>query len=306
MSCATQLSIDADLDVAVPWAASSASASAPFEDDGPLVQAATPVLDRLEADLVGSEVAVTVTNAHGAVLDRRGNERVDDSPTGVASAGVVITHPATGRVAGVLDMASPAGDPSGLLLPLAIRAAQDIQQRLVDDGGLADRLVLQRFLQERRGAKNPFVIVSDRRILANAAADRLLSPSDEPVLRAFAAAGRGGTTGEELELSRGTVVAVRAESIEEGGSLHGTILRLMPLAGGGPRGRTVGWDSLTGTERSVSEVIAQGMTNKQAGERLFMSPHTVGFHLRSIYRKLGIGSRVDLTRATLAHLAVEA
>ncbi|WP_238161011.1 LuxR family transcriptional regulator [Kribbella antibiotica] len=55
-----------------------------------------------------------------------------------------------------------------------------------------------------------------------------------------------------------------------------------------------GWDSLTKTERKVAELVASGLTNQQAASRLFISPHTVGFHLRQIYRKLGIRSRTAL------------
>lgn len=62
-----------------------------------------------------------------------------------------------------------------------------------------------------------------------------------------------------------------------------------------PRPRT-GWDSLTGTEQKVARLVADGLTNRQVAKELFISPHTVGFHLRQIYRKLAIGSRVDLAR----------
>jgi DNA-binding CsgD family transcriptional regulator len=57
-----------------------------------------------------------------------------------------------------------------------------------------------------------------------------------------------------------------------------------------------GWDGLTETERRVSGLVAGGLTNAQAAEHLFLSRHTVDSHLRQIYRKLGIRSRVDLTR----------
>ncbi|MDT3397868.1 helix-turn-helix transcriptional regulator, partial [Streptomyces sp. B1866] len=57
-----------------------------------------------------------------------------------------------------------------------------------------------------------------------------------------------------------------------------------------------GWASLTDTERAVACLVAQGMTNRQAAAHMFLSPHTVGFHLRQIFRKLGIRSRVDLAR----------
>lgn len=57
-----------------------------------------------------------------------------------------------------------------------------------------------------------------------------------------------------------------------------------------------GWESLTETERKVAKLVANGLTNQQAADHLFISPHTVGFHLRQIYRKLGIRSRSALIR----------
>jgi DNA-binding CsgD family transcriptional regulator len=52
-----------------------------------------------------------------------------------------------------------------------------------------------------------------------------------------------------------------------------------------------GWDSLTDAERKVAVLVIQGFTNKRVATRMFLSPHTVGFHLRQIFRKLGIHSR---------------
>jgi len=57
-----------------------------------------------------------------------------------------------------------------------------------------------------------------------------------------------------------------------------------------------GWDSLTGTESQVAALVAQGLTNRQVAREAFMSRHTVDSHLRHIFRKLGIGSRVQLAR----------
>jgi DNA-binding CsgD family transcriptional regulator len=54
--------------------------------------------------------------------------------------------------------------------------------------------------------------------------------------------------------------------------------------------------SLTETERSVADIIAEGATNREAAARLFLSPHTTDYHLRQIFRKLAIGSRVELAR----------
>jgi len=57
-----------------------------------------------------------------------------------------------------------------------------------------------------------------------------------------------------------------------------------------------GWDSLTETERHVSMLAIDGCTNRQIAKQMFLSVHTVAFHLRHVYRKLGISSRVELAR----------
>ncbi|MBG0823072.1 AAA family ATPase [Planomonospora sp. ID91781] len=57
-----------------------------------------------------------------------------------------------------------------------------------------------------------------------------------------------------------------------------------------------GWDSLTETEHAVSSLAADGWTNPQIAEQMFISVHTVAFHLRQVFRKLSIRSRVELAR----------
>jgi DNA-binding CsgD family transcriptional regulator len=60
-----------------------------------------------------------------------------------------------------------------------------------------------------------------------------------------------------------------------------------------------GWTSLTDTERHVAKLVSDSLTNPQIAERMFLSRHTVDFHLRQIFRKLTINSRVELTRVVL-------
>jgi DNA-binding CsgD family transcriptional regulator len=57
-----------------------------------------------------------------------------------------------------------------------------------------------------------------------------------------------------------------------------------------------GWDSLTETEHRVVGLVAQGLSNRQVAGRMFLSTHTVAFHLRHIFWKLNLGSRVELAR----------
>lgn len=66
-----------------------------------------------------------------------------------------------------------------------------------------------------------------------------------------------------------------------------------PPGGGRP---AHGWDSLSDTERTIAHLINQALTNRQIASRVFLSPHTVNYHLRQIFRKLGIHSRVELVR----------
>ncbi len=62
-----------------------------------------------------------------------------------------------------------------------------------------------------------------------------------------------------------------------------------------------GWGSLTGTEQRISLLVAQGLTNRRIADQLFISVHTVAFHLRQIFRKLNVRSRVELARQVLEH-----
>lgn len=59
----------------------------------------------------------------------------------------------------------------------------------------------------------------------------------------------------------------------------------------------VNTSALTNTEAAVAELVSQGFTNSQVGERLFISGHTVAFHLKKIFRKMNVASRVELARA---------
>jgi DNA-binding NarL/FixJ family response regulator len=56
-------------------------------------------------------------------------------------------------------------------------------------------------------------------------------------------------------------------------------------------------ESLTPQELGIARLAATGMTNKQIGLQLHMSPRTVGTHLYRVFPKLGIASRAALRDA---------
>jgi len=64
---------------------------------------------------------------------------------------------------------------------------------------------------------------------------------------------------------------------------------------------TSGWASLTESELRVAALVAAGRTNKAIAEHLHVSVHTVGTHLRHVFTKLDINTRVELTRLALLH-----
>ena len=64
-----------------------------------------------------------------------------------------------------------------------------------------------------------------------------------------------------------------------------------PHGAAGPGGAA---GPLAKREADVAQLVADGLTNKQIGARLFISERTVDSHVRSILNKLGVGSRAQI------------
>jgi DNA-binding CsgD family transcriptional regulator len=70
---------------------------------------------------------------------------------------------------------------------------------------------------------------------------------------------------------------------------------------GGRRRASSGWASLTRAELDVVKLVGEGLSNRDAATRLFISPRTVQAHLTHIYTKLGLTSRVQLAQEAARH-----
>jgi DNA-binding CsgD family transcriptional regulator len=211
-----------------------------------------------------------------------------------------------------------------------LRIAQDPSSELPPrlDGRHTDELLLEGFVRARRRFRGPIVAISDRTMITNAGASELMQPADRRLLWQWAQSPACAATGWEatFQLANGVSVQGQGQPVEFEGLLVGVVLHMLisppasrnvassrgtqGLDSGGMSFTTVpmvdtallsGWSDLTDSERTVAEVVGRGFTNKQTGRRLFMSPHTVDYHLRRVYRKLGISSRVELARLLGEH-----
>ncbi|QNP68366.1 hypothetical protein IAG44_02020 [Streptomyces roseirectus] len=146
-------------------------------------------------------------------------------------------------------------------------------------------------------------------------AEGLLSQDEGALARArrehrdtWAAAGAAEDLGLLLGRAGGQGLAHRQfatarELYEEAGSVRdagrlAARLDVPPVPSTPPsENRPVGPEQeLTHSERAVAELVVLGMTNRQVAGKLHLSSYTVNYHLRNIFRKFGIKSRVELAR----------
>jgi DNA-binding CsgD family transcriptional regulator len=256
------------------------------------------------------------TNAIGTAIAQRcaclvfGQEHFADALTSMACAAVTVTDPGSGQVIGVVDLTSAAQDASPYMMPLAKRIAWEIEQRLLDEVSIDERALRERFLTAHRLARGPVVAVNEHTLLVGDAARAIVQPADHE--RIWTMLGRMLVRGEQGQpraiLSGGQEVKMRCEPVFDGARLLGALVHLTPRTGltgvsskqhigrGAPR---FGWSSLTRTERLVADHVANGLTNVEIANQLVLSPHTIDYHLRQVFRKLEVRSRVELTRTVM-------
>jgi DNA-binding CsgD family transcriptional regulator len=255
------------------------------------------------------------TNAIGTALALRrpfavvGGEHFVDALAVMACAAAPVVDPLSGAVIGVLDFTCRTPHASPLMMPFAARAGREIQQRLLDGGCPAERMLRDDFLRARRRSRGAIVSVGADTILANAVATGMLRSGDHELLWEWLSGpSRRQSLPAEIALTGGTsVVIVSVEPCRAGDRFIGATLRLEPPPaepGAAPAGRpALGWAGLTATERRIAELVAEGMTNRQVASHTYLSPHTVDAHLRQVFRKLEIASRVELTRVVIEQAA---
>ncbi len=154
-------------------------------------------------------------------------------------------------------------------------------------------------------------IEATRRLRERAPAVRVIAlttfADDESVLGALRAGARGYLTkdaGAE-DIRRALFAVASGEATLDPAVQHHVVAALAGegAAGGGPGGDELP-DGLTPREAQVLGLIAQGLTNHEIAERLFVSPTTVKSHVNHLFAKTGVRDRAQaVTYAFRAGLA---
>jgi DNA-binding CsgD family transcriptional regulator len=132
------------------------------------------------------------------------------------------------------------------------------------------------------------------RLLGASSARRLRAGYAQPLLAQSAHDADVGTVVETIGADR------YDELTAEGAAMTWTEALDYATRGRGERKRpSHGWDSLTPAEQAVVKLVADGLSNQQVAQRLFIARRTVGTHLTHIFAKLGLSNRAELTAAAV-------
>ena len=285
-----------------------------FSADQDVLEWAVDVLERAARSRISRRIAAVAAGhlgiLNGAANDRRPRERIDSTLRARVHGTV------TGG--GLLQRETPylaiaAADPEWIAAERASieRFATDADPRVQSFTSLADA-VLALSNGADRDAERHWHALLERRVRA-----RIRIAVDRPRSRDCRSVHVGPVPltrqpGWRVPPSRreanvGTAIGTRNETEVPVGSDTGRALSLEEATAYARRSRgerarpMTGWAALTPTEVEVARAVANGLSNKDAAERLFMSVPTVKTHLQHIFTKLAIDNRSQLVTVVSDH-----
>jgi DNA-binding CsgD family transcriptional regulator len=235
----------------------------------------------------------------------RGFEHYADNLTAVSCASSAVVHPATGQLLGVINATCPGKIYNAVMPALVGRVVAETRRRLLEESRVPAPALRAAFLNARRRSKGALAAISANTMFFNTAAGPILTAAtDRALLWDWAE--------QAIRDHKGSLQAVvaytsgprttRCEPVYDDSTLAGAIVWIGPRMNPAPTaalrdaGSAARWSLLTDSERTIAEQVARGLTNRETAALLFLSPHTVDYHLRQIFRTLGVQSRVELAR----------
>jgi transcriptional regulator of acetoin/glycerol metabolism len=154
----------------------------------------------------------------------------------MSCAGAPIRDPLSGRLEGVIDLTTRSEQANPLMPALVQETATLIEQRLAEGGSERERALLREFMATARVGRGAIFSVTGDLVIVNAAAARLLAPSDHQLLRERADELLAGhrDVSEEILLSQGHTVRLRCRP-----ALGGGAVMEIHVVGDAPAGRPV-------------------------------------------------------------------
>ncbi|GAA1521248.1 LuxR C-terminal-related transcriptional regulator [Kribbella lupini] len=235
----------------------------------------------------------------------RGFEHYADNLTAVSCASSAVVHPATGQLLGVVNATCPGGIYNAVMPALVGRVVAETSRRLLEESRVPSPVLRAAFLDARRRSKGALAAISANTMFFNTAAGPILTaPADRVLLWDWAEQAirdHKGSLEAAVPYTTGARTT-RCLPVYDGPTLAGAIVWIGRRTGLGPAteaatdATTDRWSRLTDSERTIAEHVARGLTNRETAALLFLSPHTVDYHLRQIFRTLGVRSRVELAR----------
>jgi transcriptional regulator of acetoin/glycerol metabolism len=174
------------------------------------------------------------TNAVGIALEERipmwttGKEHYLEMLYDLSCAAAPVFNPFTRKLEGAISVAAPSGTASPMMLPVALWAAGEIENRLLEAGTVVERTLLDHFLAAQRRSGRVVLVRGDRTELSTSNAATTLSRADRAYLANRADdVGSAEVVMERIGLSEGSDAFVRFEGISAAGRRIGTLIELV-------------------------------------------------------------------------------
>jgi transcriptional regulator of acetoin/glycerol metabolism len=179
--------------------------------------------------VVGTNAVGTVFET-GTVVEIKGPEHFSEQYLPFTCVGAPIRHPVTRRIVGAIDITCRYQDTSSIARPWIADLARQIEQQLLQNASLRERLLLDSYVLAARRSKQAVICLNEHTLISNSAAAALLTEIDQRAIweHAERACTESGTDTSTLALPDGRVLRARCRAVRDGGMAVGVVVELRP------------------------------------------------------------------------------